>query len=224
MTHKVQMKTLLHHDQPQKFSRPFFYQIAQRLIEMTVSILLLLLLSPVFLIVSLAIVLTSKGPIFFLQERIGINGKPFTIWKFRTMTINASPPSLQTEKWRNGIPDEFIYKSSPGISVTNIGKILRKYSIDELPQLINIVKGDMSFVGPRPETPNITTFYNDYQKQRLLVKPGITGYAQINGRSHLTHGMKIEYDLYYIQSKSFLLDIKIISRTFFLLIKPDGAY
>ena len=224
MTHKAQMKPFLHQNKPQMFSRPFFYQIWQRIIEMTFSILLLLLLSPIFLIVSLAIILTSEGPVFFLQERVGINGKPFTIWKFRTMTINALPPSLQTEEWKDGIPDQFIYKSSPGISVTNIGKILRKYSIDELPQLINIVKGDMSFVGPRPETPNIASFYNDYQKQRLLVKPGITGYAQINGRSHLTHGMKIEYDLYYIQSKSFLFDIKIISRTFFLIIKPDGAY
>lgn len=201
-----------------------FYDYAKRTTEVILSLLLLFILSPIFIIVFILIRTTSHGPVFYLQQRVGIHGHLFTIWKFRTMETNCPAVKLPIQEWREGVADHFVYKANPSTAVTKIGKWLRKMSIDELPQLINIVKGEMSFVGPRPETPNIASYYNQEQKRRLLVKPGITGYAQVNGRSNMTHGMKIDYDLHYVQHACFLLDIKIICRTFIQVIKTDGAF
>lgn len=195
----------------------------KRICEIIASIILLIVLSPIFLIVSLLILITSGKPIFFFQKRVGKNGVPFMIWKFRTMKQNNLPNELNTNSWINGVPDDFIFKSAPSSHTTKIGVLLRKYSIDEIPQLINILKGEMSFVGPRPEALNIANYYNDYQKMRLLVKPGITGYAQVNGRSNMNHEQKIKYDLYYINNQSFFLDIKIILLTIVKVMKTDGA-
>lgn len=201
-----------------------FYDYAKRCGECIISLCLLFILSPVFLIVSILIRITSQGPAFYSQQRVGINGQLFTIWKFRTMETNCPPVDLPSKTWTEGVADDFVYKSSPSTSVTKIGKWLRKTSIDELPQLINILKGEMSFVGPRPETPNIASYYNEEQKKRLSVKPGITGYAQVSGRSNMTHGMKMHYDLQYIEHACFLFDIKIICRTCIQVIKTDGAF
>lgn len=199
------------------------YEICKRIFEVVASLILLMILSPLFIVVCLTILLTCGRPIFFFQKRIGKNGVPFTIWKFRTMKQNNMDKELDTRAWVNGVPDEFVFKSSPSSHTTNIGIWLRRFSIDEVPQLINILKGDMSFVGPRPETPKIAQYYNDYQKKRLFVKPGITGYAQVNGRSNINHGQKIEYDLYYVKNNSILLDIKIIFLTMIKVLKCDGA-
>jgi len=127
-------------------------------------------------------------------------------------------------EWKEGVPDSFLFKTAGDATITSIGKILRKCSLDELPQLLNVLMGDMSIVGPRPEIPAITDLYNGHQAKRLLIKPGITGYAQINGRSEISHGKKIEYDLYYIKNCSLLLDIKIIAATIVFVIRGKGAY
>ncbi|HFH7731101.1 TPA: sugar transferase, partial [Streptococcus agalactiae] len=126
-------------------------------------------------------------------------------------------------KWDGQVPEDFVFKTPDSLQVTKLGAILRKYSLDELPQIINVIKGDMSLVGPRPEIRNITKFYNETQKQRLLVKPGITGYAQIQGRSDINYGMKIKYDLYYVNHISFLFDFKIICKTILQVLRGKGA-
>lgn len=142
---------------------------------------------------------------------------PFQIYKFRSMKIsnNNSTQSKSPYDWEDGVPDDFIFKSTKDFhpSVTNIGRIIRKYSLDELPQFLNVLKGDMSVVGPRPEITDITKCYNSHQTNRLLVKPGITGWAQVNGRSEIPHGEKIKFDLFYVNNQSLILDLKIMFLT-----------
>ena len=156
--------------------------------------------------------LDSKGPVFFKQERVGKNGELFTIYKFRTMVENA-------ENMGTGYR---VKHEDPRITKT--GNFLRKTSLDELPQLINIVKGEMSIVGPRPTLKYQAEEYNDYQWQRLKVKPGVTGLAQINGRQSLTWKEKIDYDVQYVNNRSFLLDLKIIFKTFFILFDTSTTH
>ncbi len=224
MDDKVRINSTIEISQMKSTWRSSLYFFLYRTTEIFISCLLLILFSPVLLVICLVLLFENDGSIFFFQERVGKNGKPFTIWKFRTMTKNTPPVTLDSSNWHYGVPDDFIYKSGPGSTVTTSGKWLRKTSLDELPQLINVLKGDMSFIGPRPETLNIAKFYNNYQKQRLLVKPGITGYAQVNGRANLSHGYKIYYDLYYVKHHSLKLDIKIIWQTCIQVIKTNGAY
>jgi len=174
----------------------------KRIFDLLFSVILLILLSPLFLVVSLIIKFGSKGPIFFKQRRIGTDKKEFLIYKFRTMKIDT--PELATDEFSN--PEDYI---------TRNGKLFRKTSIDELPQLINIVKGEMSFVGPRP------ALYNQYELIKLREDKGInvcitglTGYAQINGRDSISNYDKVEYDEYYLKNKCILLDANIIIKTF----------
>ena len=140
------------------------------------------------------------------------------------MTVAMHNEKRHMYHWEEGVPDHFQFKTENDVSVTKIGKFLRKYSLDELPQLLNVLAGQMSLVGPRPEIPEITDLYNHKQAHRLLVKPGITGYAQINGRSEINHGEKIEYDLYYVKNQSLGLDLIIIVLTIVAVIKAKGAY
>lgn len=165
------------------------------------SIIGLLFLSPVLIIISLLVKFDSKGPVFFMQERIGRNGKVFKIYKFRTMMNNA-------EKMGSGLKTS---KSDPRI--TKMGKILRKTSLDEIPQLINIVKGEMSFIGPRPAPIILLHRMDDFEKQRLKFKPGLTGWAQVNGRTNLTWKEKFKFDVWYCENFNLLLDINILIRT-----------
>ncbi len=132
--------------------------------------------------------------------------------------------SHSTSEWIDGVPDDFVFKSPGDSDVTKIGTIIRKTSIDELPQLFNVLKGEMSLIGPRPEIPEITAHYNEKQMKRLLVKPGITGWAQINGRADSRHGDKIEHDLYYVENCSFQLDVLILIGTIVAIWKGKGAY
>lgn len=201
-----------------------FYFFFKRLFDVSVSLLLLILLAPFFLLFSITALLISGRPIFYKQTRTGLNHEPFTIWKFRTMEQNKSGTTFHIYKWRDGVPNDFIFQGPQEQKITKVGKFYRKFSIDELPQLINVLRGEMSLVGPRPEIPEITRMYNRYQSDRLQAKPGITGYAQVNGRSIINHGMKIEYDLYYIQKKSFLLDMKIIIKTIWVVTFGKGAW
>lgn len=175
--------------------------MSKRLFDIICSILSLLLLFPFLIIVGLLIRVSSKGPAIFKQQRIGLNNKYFTIYKFRTMDINA--PNVASDKVN---PDEYS---------TGIGKILRDTSIDELPQLWNILIGDMSFVGPRPALYNQYSLIEQRTKRGIhKIKPGLTGYAQVNGRDDLLDTQKIEFDEYYLKNLSHLLDLKIIFITF----------
>ncbi|MFD1360708.1 sugar transferase [Lentibacillus salinarum] len=205
--------------------RGTMYFLLKRTLDISVSFILLVLLAPLFLIICLVLYIKDGKPVFFKQTRIGKHNDPFIIVKFRTMTASANDVSSGTFSagWVRGVPNHFIFKSNMSTSVTRIGRHLRKYSLDELPQLINVLKGEMSLVGPRPEIPAITQYYNENQEKRLLMKPGITGYAQINGRANMNHGRKIAYDLYYIENCSFFLDLKIIARTIIQVIKANGA-
>lgn len=196
----------------------------KRLFDIFASAFLLLCCIPLLLIVSLVIVISSGRPVLFTQTRTGRNNEAFTILKFRSMKKNNDDSNIHTYDWKDGVPDDFVFKSGFDSNVTPVGKILRKYSLDEVPQLLNVLIGNMSMVGPRPEIPEITSHYNQRQKQRLLVKPGLTGYAQVNGRSEINHGQKIEYDLYYIKNRSFLLDMKILIATVKLVVMGKGAF
>ena len=188
-----------------------FYSITKRAIDIIGSFCGIILLLPLFLIVAMLIKLDSKGPIIFKQIRIGKDSKPFNIYKFRSMKVEA--PNLSTEEFENA--SDFI---------TNIGKFIRKTSIDELPQLVNILKGDMSIVGPRPvieKETDLLELREIYKVNTIL--PGITGLAQINGRDCMDNYKKVKYDYEYLLNRSFILDMKIIFKTFFKVIKSEGV-
>lgn len=191
--------------------RPFFYPIFKRLFDIVVSALALLVLSPVILVVAIFIRLDSKGPIIFRQRRIGLDGKEFNFYKFRSMHVDASPYA-------------FTPKSSEDPRITGFGRWLRRSSLDELPQFLNVLRGDMSIVGPRPEMPFIVEKYNEEQRERLRVKPGITGVWQISAvRGEPIHA-NMEYDLFYIEHRSLLLDLIIMVKTVATAIRGIGAY
>jgi len=139
------------------------------------------------------------------------------------MCIQAVPVNMPTI-CADGIPDDYYFKTEQDTRITKVGAILRKLSIDEIPQLLNVLKGDMSIVGPRPEVPTITNAYNSLQARRLEVKPGLTGLAQINGRSNISHGQKISYDIEYVDHYSFWLDVQILLKTIYVVVARTGAY
>lgn len=183
-----------------------FYRAVKRFLDVTASFLGLVLLSPLMLAVSILIKIDSRGPVIFRQKRIGRNGKVFEIYKFRSMCVGA-------EKTGSGV-----YSGKGDARVTRIGKILRATSIDELPQLLNILKGEMSFVGPRPPLtyhPWKYEEYTDFQKRMFEVRPGITGWAQVNGRKDVEWHKRIELNVWYVDHMSLLLDIKIMFMTAF---------
>lgn len=183
-----------------------FYRAVKRFLDVTASFLGLVLLSPLLLAVSILIKIDSRGPVIFRQKRIGRSGKVFEIYKFRSMCVGA-------EKTGSGV-----YSGKGDARITRIGKILRATSIDELPQLLNILKGEMSFVGPRPPLtyhPWKYEEYTDFQKRMFEVRPGITGWAQVNGRKDVEWHKRIELNIWYVDHMSLLLDIKIMFMTAF---------
>lgn len=191
--------------------------IVKRIFDFLASLIGILLLLPFFLLLALLIKIDSKGPVFFLQERLGLKGKVFKIIKFRTMVVDA-------EK----IGDGLRVKSETDTRITKVGQFLRSTSLDELPQLFNVVKGDMSLVGPRP--PVTYHPYNGYQdypewaKKRFEMKPGITGLAQVTVRNSVSWDKRIEVDNQYIENYSLINDIKILFQTVVKVIKPDSIY
>ena len=172
----------------------------KRIFDICISVLAIMVLLPVFAVIIVAIRVSSRGPAIFKQERAGKNGAPFMFYKFRTMKLDVEPfgPSP---------------KSGEDPRLTKVGIFLREYSLDELPQLFNILKGNMSIVGPRPLYVSQMSEWNERQKKQLLVKPGLTGLAQISGRGELTREEKLELDVEYVEMASFLADIKIILTT-----------
>ena len=172
----------------------------KRIFDFTVALIGLLFLSPIFLILTVGLYFANQGKPFFFQKRPGINGEIFSIIKFKTMNDKRNPQG-------NLLPD--------AERLTPIGAFVRKTSLDEIPQLLNVLKGEMSLIGPRPLLPEYLNLYNDFQKRRNDVKPGITGWAQVNGRNAISWEKKFELDVWYVDHISFLLDMKI----FFLTIK-----
>ena len=199
-------------------------QILKKSFDVVGSLFLIVLFSPVLLGFALAIKLTSKGPVFFRQDRVGINGEIFKMIKFRSMVIDAEArlEKLQNENRDAGNVVLFKMKNDPRI--TTIGKFIRRFSIDELPQLFNVVKGDMSLVGPRPPLKAETDLYGDEARRRLLVKPGMTGLWQVSGRSDLTWDDTVRLDVYYVENWSITGDMVIIWKTAKAVVSSSGAY
>jgi undecaprenyl phosphate N,N'-diacetylbacillosamine 1-phosphate transferase len=184
---------------------------SKQILDVLISFPAVIMLLPVFAIIIIAIRVGSKGPAIFKQERAGKNGEPFTFYKFRTMKVDVDPFGSSP-------------KSGDDPRLTRIGKFLREYSLDELPQLFNVLKGDMSIVGPRPFYVSQMAEWNERQKKRLLVKPGLTGLAQISGRGELTREEKLELDVKYVETASFWTDIKIILATVFQVFRRKSIY
>ncbi len=187
------------------------FNICKRGIDFIASLLALVILCPFLLIILLAIRLESTGTAIFRQERAGRSGKPFVFYKFRTMRQDSDPYGPSP-------------KSGEDNRLTKIGRFLREYSLDELPQFYNVLKGDMSLIGPRPLYISQIEEWNDRQKQRLLVKPGLTGLAQVKGRGRLTQEEKLELDVQYVESASFIADFKILLATFFIVFRKANIY
>jgi lipopolysaccharide/colanic/teichoic acid biosynthesis glycosyltransferase len=194
----------------------------QRALDVLISAFCLLFFLPLFLFVAVAIKLDSPGSIFFYQERVGYCGASFRLYKFRSMVPDAE--LRQAELWADNERDGPVFKIKNDPRVTRVGHILRKYSIDELPQLFNVLKGDMSLVGPRPALPFEVAMYSPKQRQRLSAIPGITGLWQISGRADVSFEQSIELDLQYIRTQSIRLNLRIILLTIPKVLRGDGAY
>jgi len=186
--------------------------VIKRLLDVLLSGIALVLLAMPLLIIAVAIKLDSKGPALFRQERIGKDGQPFMIFKFRTMRQGAEAETTH------------IYVGAENPNITRTGYRLRRWALDELPQLLNVLKGDMSLVGPRPTLRYQVERYDERQKLRLQVKPGLTGWAQVNGRNKLNWTQRMEYDIWYVQNWSLHVDAKILLLTPMAVLKRDFAY
>ncbi|MEM8861663.1 MAG: sugar transferase [Chloroflexota bacterium] len=197
-------------------------QNLKRFFDFCVALFAIILLSPIMIVTALLIKLTSKGPIFFYQERVGIWGKSFYCYKFRSMYIDAEERKKELMKENEADGPVFKMKNDPRI--TPIGRFIRKTSIDELPQLFNVLQGDMSLVGPRPAVPQEVEEYDFVSLGRLNAVPGITGLQQVSGRSDLDFKRWIELDLQYIEEQSLLTDIKILLKTIPAVLFARGAY
>lgn len=195
---------------------------AKRALDLGISILLLPVALPVMGITALLVRLDSPGPVLIKQERIGAGARPFFIYKFRSMYANADKDwakyVLRDERGR------IINKREDDPRITRIGKFLRKSSLDEMPQLLNVLRGDMSLVGPRPEMPYVVAEYEDWQFERFTAPPGMTGWWQVHGRGDKPMHLNTEDDIYYIRNYSFWLDIKILFKTFGAVVHGRGAF
>ncbi len=193
----------------------------KRAMDIVLSLIFLILTSPIYLFTVIAIKLTSKGPIFFSQVRCGLNGRKFSLYKFRSMIVGAEMKKKMVEKMNEMDGPVFKVKHDPRI--TRVGRIIRKLSIDELPQFFNVLKGDMSIVGPRPPLPVEVELYELWQRRRLSFKPGITCVWQVSGRNNVNFERWMEMDLEYIDSWSLWLDVKILTKTFLVVLTGYGA-
>jgi exopolysaccharide biosynthesis polyprenyl glycosylphosphotransferase len=211
--------TLLHVDHPQ-LSGP--RQVIKDVFDRSVAAFGLLAVWPVLLAIAAAIRLSDHGPVLFTQTRVGKGGEPFKIYKFRTMVVDAEA-RLAAIREQNDF-DGVLFKIRGDPRVTAIGARLRKWSLDELPQLVNVLRGEMSLVGPRPALPEEAAAYADHVRRRLIVKPGLTGMWQVNGRSDLTWDESVRLDLRYVENWSFVLDLQILWKTVSVILRGSGAY
>lgn len=208
---------------PELTEKKYVYLFTKRIIDIVGSVIGLILLSPLFLVISVLMKIEeSKGPILFSQTRVGKNEKEFKMFKIRSMCVDAEEKLAELLKHNEVEGAMFKMKDDP--RVTKVGKFIRKTSIDELPQLWNVLKGDMSLVGPRPPLVREVAEYTEYDKQRLLVKPGCTGLWQVSGRNDVGFEEMVELDISYIQNLSLWNDFIIIFRTVSVMIKPNSAY
>lgn len=207
----------------QKLNHQYGYRFIKRLFDFLASLIAAVILSPIFLIIAIAIKINDPhGPVFYTQERVGKDGRRFRMFKFRSMVTNADE-LLEKLKEQNEI-EGAMFKMKNDPRITKVGRFIRKYSLDELPQLLNVVGGSMSIVGPRPPLPYEVDQYTDYDKQRLMVKPGATGMWQVGGRNALNFDQMVTLDLTYINERSIWLDLKIMFETIKVMIKPNAAY
>jgi len=201
--------------------------VMKRLLDLTVSALVVAATWPLWIVIYLAIKIDSPGPALFVADRVGMDRKPFKMFKFRTMRVGLEhmliKKAADPEKSREEVC-ETVYKTEDDPRITRVGKWLRKTSLDELPQLINVFRGEMSLVGPRPEQPFLTQCYDHWQWQRVAVPPGVTGWWQISGRSDLPMHLNAQYDMFYVRNYSLLLDLRILLKTVWVVLKGKGAY
>jgi lipopolysaccharide/colanic/teichoic acid biosynthesis glycosyltransferase len=183
-----------------------------RPVDVALALLCLILTAPLLALAALAIKLASGGPVIYRQRRTGLAGRPFDVYKLRTMHPGADPVGVGTP----------VLEGDP--RVTRVGRILRRLSLDELPNLVNVLTGEMAIVGPRPTLPAQVELYSDFQRRRLEVKPGITGWAQVNGRAGIPWPERIELDIWYVDHRSSALDLRILARTARLLLTGHGLY
>lgn len=204
-----------------KISKKVYIKI-KRVIDVILASVALILLSPLFAIIAIAIKIDSNGPVFFAHKRIGKNGKIIKLYKFRSMVINAEEliKSFTPEQMREYKEN---YKLTNDPRITKVGKFLRKTSLDELPQLINIINGDLSIIGPRPLVADELEKYGVNKDKFLSVTPGLTGYWAANGRSNTTYEQRMEMELYYIDNLSLKMDIKVFFKTILSVLKKEGA-
>ena len=202
--------------------RKKIYKVVKRIADIIGGIIGLILLSPVFLILAICIKIDSKGPVIFAHKRIGKNGKEFNMYKFRSMYENAEE-MIENFNEEQKIEWQENFKLDNDPRITKVGRLLRKTSLDELPQIVNIIKGDLSIIGPRPIVDEELKKYGDNKEKFLSITPGLTGYWQANGRSNTTYEERMQMELYYIDNQSLLLDIKIFFKTIVSVIKKEGA-
>lgn len=207
---------------PAKVNDRPFYHVVKRLFDIVASVCGLILLFPLFLFLVIKIRSEDGGPAFYSQERIGKNEKPFKMWKFRSMIVDADKMLDKLED-QNEI-DGAMFKIKDDPRITKIGHVIRKYSLDELPQLWNVLIGDMSLVGPRPPLPSEVAEYTDYDKQRLTVMPGCTGLWQVTKRNEADFDEMVWLDIVYINHSGAWEDLKLIVKTVLVMIHPNGAY
>jgi len=210
---------LLHLDHPEFTGLP---RVIKAAFDRLIAAIALLIFSPLLLAVIIAIRLGDGGPVLFRQERVGKDGQPFVLFKFRTMLVDAERQKSQLDELNE--TDGVLFKIRRDPRVTRVGAMLRRWSLDELPQLINVLIGNMSLVGPRPALPEEVAVYGDHVRRRLVVKPGMTGLWQVNGRSDLSWDESVRLDLRYVENWSFMLDLQILWKTGAAVGRGKGAY
>ena len=205
-----------------KIKSRFVYHGIKRIFDIVAAACGIIILSPLMIIIAVLIKIEDHGPIFYKQVRVGKNGKTFKMYKFRSMFVNADK-MLDKLKEQNDV-DGPMFKMKKDPRVTKIGHFIRKHSLDELPQFFNVLKGDMSLVGPRPPLPSEVVEYSDYDKQRLYVTPGCTGLWQATERNEVGFNEMVQLDIKYIQNASFIYDLLIIYKTIRIMLKPNTSY
>lgn len=194
----------------------------QRAVELALAVLALILFTPLLVTLALLVGLTSRGPVLFRQTRVGVGGRTFTMLKFRTMRVGAERERDRLRHLNEATGPLFKIRRDPRL--TSVGRWMRRYSLDELPQLLNVIVGSMALVGPRPVLPDEEVLLTDLERRRHLVKPGVTGLAQVSGRSHLRWGEVVALDLQYVEQCSLRLDLWILRRTVAAVVLGRGAY